>query len=65
VSGRSGSAGRLFCQEREARRRAPAGEDAFADDTRPYLPVRNATRPCSSGVRAARSTWPPSDGTTR
>ena len=43
---------------------SPWPESTRSHDTRPYFPVRNATSPCSSGVRAARSTWPPSDGTT-
>ena len=43
---------------------SPWPDRTRSQDTRPYLVVRNATRPISSGVRAARSTCPPSEGTT-
>ena len=42
----------------------PLPDRTRSHETRPYLFVRKWTRPCSSGVRAARSTWPPSDATT-
>jgi len=52
------------CDRNENTSTRPGPDSTRSHDTRPYLPVRNATSPCSSGVRAARSTWPPSDGTT-
>ena len=43
---------------------SPWPDSTRSQETRPYFTVRNWTNPCSSGVRAARSTCPPSEETT-